>query len=167
MQKYILIIRPLLNSCLAEFNRLRKGKVRSFETFEDFKYKAAENPNPNKRLKVLFDTLIVRMVEMMNQLAKMGKPVVVVSYDDMRHNLPAQLLRIVHFIGSDRDSEVVDRLFCTVKSQQEVAAHLRRAYKLDLVPTALEILGQNYVDNATHAVAQLAHNLGFIWVDHT
>ncbi len=152
---------PLL-STLAHFHMQRVSKGSSLQTLDEF-IKAANDDNSLQRI---FQNTVDEMVKMMKRLSSSGKPLLVISYEDMRGNLPVQLLRLIHFIGKDADCETLDRVFCTVQSEAKMAAKLNTRHKLDLTKTATEIIGERNVTESFRVLVKLSAGLGLIHLEN-
>ena len=155
MEMFILVFRNPWLAALAEFNQEKNIKEKNFHSLEEFREAASKDSS----LKVLFEKILKQTIDMMKQVTSLGKPVLVVTQKDMKRNLAVQLLRIIHFVGKDTDSEMVGRLFCTVRKEAMSPAKQKKT-QLGMKQAAKEIVGLQDVQKGVKSVMELGAKLG-------
>ncbi len=146
MESFIVVNRNLLKSCIAEFNRRSFNQVTGFQTEREFVKEA--NKTTTRAIPYLaeiFSSQTSRKFYLFTSVFATGKPVLVLSHEDMTRDLLTQLLRVVHFLGRDSDPQYAERALCTFYSEGKIAKATKRTYKLDFTAAALSILNRSQV----------------------
>ena len=115
MDKIIIVIRDPLKAAVAEFSRQNFGKKKSFPDIDSFLKKGRQH----------FNGVFVKQLEgLMNMVTQHAnnmkrKPVLFISYEDMKYNLLPQLFRIAHFLNMSDNPQVIERALCTILGQNK------------------------------------------------
>ena len=128
----MITMRNPLKSAMAEFNRMENKKNKSAKEVEHFLKEAKLAKSEKSTLFTQhFQQQLQHLLRLITQFTTAKKPVLFVSYEDLKQNLLAQLFRITHFMNLGEDENILERSVCTALSQSRTKKQTKRVYRVD------------------------------------
>ena len=108
----------------------------------------------NSSFREFFENQLDNLRSMINFLSLSRKPVLTVSYEDIKNNPMSQIVRIAKFIDSLYDEkELIERLICTVLNEREVKVQTERVHKFDAKKSARKMINKTVAYDKIMAVS--------------
>ena len=165
------VYRNPLENTIAEFHRQHSGNTGSIKSLSRFRQKAKETmakTNITLLQKIYHEQIEIGHL-ILNRTKEFDKPLLVMSYSDLKKNLLPQLLRVAHFVGLDEDPDILERALCTVYSAKQTASQTKRAARFDSKPVALSILNRTeIIQDIIDADVEMRHRkIHYLMLDET
>ncbi len=140
-----MVYRNPVKSTIAEFSRQRLDHFSSFASKKEFLEAATHKREARGNFAEVYENQISIGKTIFTAVSECGKPLLFISYEDMKRNILVQLMRVAHFVGLDENEETIERALCTVYSEAQVAKLGKRTKKEDFTAAALSLLNKTKV----------------------
>ena len=170
MEKFVTVFRNPLRTTLAEFNRRRFGQQGTFKTLRQFRQAAGRKTNNDnyktQNFQTLYELQTDRGFSLQKSMDETGKPILVLSYEDIQRNLLSQLLRILLFFGLGDNMDYWHRAICTCYNEFR-NQRARRVYTFNMEQAATYYLNKTKFLNDLQLFDQSfrAKRLHFLRID--